>query len=647
MPAYTIDGKDDIIMGTSGPDTLTGVTGGTDQIDLGGGDDVATIVQELLFDTVYYYDEDTGIGWEEYEFREYGPSLVGTLSGGDGTDTLEIGFVTNPNGVDDANLYGPFSLRNAVLAGFEVLQLRTQVELSLAQFNSFQTIGHATGYSSDLGFYLFGAGGTLDLAAKTGSAATTYYVDGSALTSGLTVFGTSKIDHVIDSAFDDEIRGEDGDDRIVHSGGADILVGGDGIDWVAFEWDYASPLLPEVLLAGTALPDGTLISEFERFDVTGGASENTLYGLDDDDSLYGGGGSDTLYGRGGRDYLYGEDGDDTLYGDDGNDTLVGGAGQDVLYGGGGNDHLSGYEGATDKYDRLYGGAGDDSISAGAIDDVFGDEGNDLIEAIDPKPGFGSSSIHGGSGNDRITTGSYYEAYGDGGDDRIAVYFASNAVRYFGGDGDDELIGGAGNDRLDGGRGEDTMRGGAGNDTYVVDHTGDVIIELAGGGSDTVEVRFSYILQADVENLILSGTANANIWGNTGQNVLVGNAGNNLVTGRGGADLLTGGGGGDTFRYVSLVDSNASGGIDRIEDFDFGEGDRVDVSAIDAKFGTTGNQAFTTEIAAGVAFSAAGQYRFSQDGISFLAEFNVDGDDDAELAIRFQGADLPDGSWFLL
>jgi Ca2+-binding RTX toxin-like protein len=192
-----------------------------------------------------------------------------------------------------------------------------------------------------------------------------------------------------------------------------------------------------------------------------------------------------------------------------------------------------------------------------------------------------------------------------------------------------------------------MSGRAGNDTYVVDHTGDVIIELAGGGSDTVEVRFSYILQADVENITLSGAANANIWGNTGQNVLVGNAGNNLITGRGGVDLLTGGGGGDTFRYVSLVDSNASGGIDGIEDFDFGEGDRVDVSAIDADAGTAGNQAFGVEIAAGVTFSAAGQYRFSAVSSGILAEFNADGDADAEFAIRLLGAAPPQADWFLL
>ena len=40
-------------------------------------------------------------------------------------------------------------------------------------------------------------------------------------------------------------------------------------------------------------------------------------------------------------------------------------------------------------------------------------------------------------------------------------------------------------RSNGGTGADTLTGGAGNDTYVVDNTGDVVIEKANEGIDTV------------------------------------------------------------------------------------------------------------------------------------------------------------------
>ena len=53
--------------------------------------------------------------------------------------------------------------------------------------------------------------------------------------------------------------------------------------------------------------------------------------------------------------MSGGDSDDELYGGAGNDTLDGGAGSDLLYGGGGNDILQGGSGN----DLLEGGAGDD------------------------------------------------------------------------------------------------------------------------------------------------------------------------------------------------------------------------------------------------------------------------------------------------
>ncbi|WP_166455021.1 Ig-like domain-containing protein [Duganella alba] len=78
--------------------------------------------------------------------------------------------------------------------------------------------------------------------------------------------------------------------------------------------------------------------------ITGGAGDNFFIGDgeaqrfvlttgSDNDTLYGNGGDDVLITAGGNDYLNGGDGADQMAGGGGNDTLVGGAGNDVLQGG--------------------------------------------------------------------------------------------------------------------------------------------------------------------------------------------------------------------------------------------------------------------------------------------------------------------------
>jgi hypothetical protein len=91
---------------------------------------------------------------------------------------------------------------------------------------------------------------------------------------------------------------------------------------------------------------------------------------------------------------------------------------------------------------------------------------------------------------------------------------------------------------------DTLEGGAGNDTYVIARS-DVIIEGANAGTDTVRANLSYTLGANLENLILTGTANLNGTGNTLNNGLTGNTGNNSLSGLAGNDVLDGGAGNDT------------------------------------------------------------------------------------------------------
>lgn len=132
-----------------------------------------------------------------------------------------------------------------------------------------------------------------------------------------------------------------------------------------------------------------------------------------------------------------------------------------------------------------------------------------------------------------------------------------------GDGNDVLIGNAaanllrgwrGNDLLDGGAGNDTLEGGPGNDVYIVDALGDVIVEHAGGGTDTVRTaRASYQLGAELENLTYTGTGNFVATGNALANLLTGGGGSDVFDGGAGADTLIGGFGSDRY-YVGVGDT---------------------------------------------------------------------------------------------
>ncbi len=125
-----------------------------------------------------------------------------------------------------------------------------------------------------------------------------------------------------------------------------------------------------------------------------------------------------------------------------------------------------------------------------------------------------------------------------------------------------LTGGAGNDSLDGKSGADSMSGGAGNDTYYVENVNDLVVENAGGGLDNVyESLSNYTLGANVENVFLTSSFNANASGNALANFITGNGGANALDGAGGADTLTGGGGADVFQFRR---GEASG--DRVTDF---------------------------------------------------------------------------------
>ncbi|MCC2972635.1 VCBS domain-containing protein [Massilia sp. IC2-476] len=363
---------------------------------------------------------------------------------------------------------------------------------------------------------------------------------------------------------DDLLYGEGGDDQLSGDAGNDLIDGGLGGDRMAgglgndtFVVDNDGDIVVEDAAAGTDIVQSsityTLTANVENLTLTGSANISGA-GNELNNIIIGNTGNNVLDGLAGNDTIHAGAGNDTLVGGEGDDTLNGDAGDDILRGDVGNDILNGGLGA----DSMRGGSGNDTyIVDNAADLTFEEagEGTDIVQAsvtyalaanVENLTLTGSAGIS-GTGNelDNVLTGN------------------EGANTLSGDAGNDTLIAGGGNDILDGGTGADSMQGGAGNDRYLVDQLGDVVVELANAGTDTVESSIDYVLGANVENLVLAGAA-LNGTGNALANAITGNAGNNLIDGGAGIDTMSGGAGDDTYivdATADVINEAAGAGID--------------------------------------------------------------------------------------
>jgi Ca2+-binding RTX toxin-like protein len=305
----------------------------------------------------------------------------------------------------------------------------------------------------------------------------------------------------------DNFDGRNGDDTYVVNNINDVVTerAVEGFDTVRASVTYTlAPNVEALFLTGTGNINGT-----------GDSLANELYGNSGDNILDGGAGNDTLAGGVGADVLVGGTGDDIYSDVDAADQVIEqpGQGTDTV-----TTRLSSYALPANVERLVFIGTGD-----------FVGNGSALTDTIDTRLGGGADVLNG---------------------------YASS----------DTLLSGAGDDLLDGGEGADTMVGGAGDDIYKVDNAGDVVTELAGEGSDTVQSSVSYLLSVNVENLVLTGSSNLNATGNGGINTLTGNAGANVLNGGAGADSMIGGGGNDTYivdNNGDVVSEQAGQGVDQV------------------------------------------------------------------------------------
>lgn len=331
------------------------------------------------------------------------------------------------------------------------------------------------------------------------------------------------------------------------SGGRDTIYGGAGGDTLSVAASHYADL---TLFGGAGRDHVQFLSETERaHTIKIDASQSIeqvsglVWGSDADDSFdFGTASLDAtmvVHGGMGNDLIYAHFGAGTFWGEEGNDTI---------YAGDGGAYLNGWTGA----DELYGGAGNDTLLMFLDGDlVFGGGGSDLVRIV-----AGSGTVRNLDLTQIMTWAATIEIVYLGSFGRsFTGTKGANLINFGGGSavdmgvlldgaaGSDTLVGTGRADTVIGGSGADSMVGSAGDDDYVVDDAGDIVVELAGEGKDSISTSvFGFHIVDNVEKLYLGGNGAQLAYGGDGNDIIWATFGLTNVTLFGGAgdDVLWGG-----------------------------------------------------------------------------------------------------------
>jgi Ca2+-binding RTX toxin-like protein len=389
--------------------------------------------------------------------------------------------------------------------------------------------------------------------------------------------GNDTDNRLIGNANNNRLEAKGGNDTLNGGAGADTLIGGSGDDLYIVDnvGDTVIEALNEGIDTVRASVSYTLSDNVEHLTLTGSASISAT-GNVLDNMLVGNSGNNILDGGMGIDTMIGGKGDD-LYVVDNTEDIV------IEYAGEGVDTVRSSVTRTleDTIENLV-------LSGSNAIDGTGNSmsniliGNDAANTLDAKAG--SDAMAGYGGDDTYIVDNVgdtvYESV-DAGDDHVIAsvtytlsdnverltLVGTDAIDATGNNLDNVLIGNSADNVLDGKSGADTMIGKAGNDTYVVDNIGDIVVETADNGIDTIISSISYVLPEHVENITLSGSDNISATGNELNNMIIGNSANNVLDGKAGMDTMSGGAGDDTYYVDTIGDTvleNIAEGIDTIK-----------------------------------------------------------------------------------